>query len=119
VMPTLCEIAGIAKAENTDGISFLPSLTGKRQPKHEYLYWEFPEYGGQQAVRINQWKGMRKDILKGNMKIELFNLDNDILELTDLSSKYPEIIKQMEQIMVKEHVAAINERFKMKQLGDK
>jgi arylsulfatase len=52
VMPTLCEIAGVDAPEDTDGLSFLPSLTGNMQPKHEYLYWEFPEYGGQQAERI-------------------------------------------------------------------
>ena len=30
----------------TDGISFLPTLTGKKeQDIHDFLYWEFPEYG--------------------------------------------------------------------------
>jgi len=118
VMPTLCAIAGIAKPGNTDGISFLPTLTGKRQLKHEFLYWEYPEYGGQQAVRINQWKGMRKDIMKGNMKIELFNLDNDIREQSDVSAEHPEIVKQMEQVMIKEHVTAVQNCFRMKSLGD-
>lgn len=118
VMPTLREIAGLSKAKNADGISFLPSLTGMRQTKHDYLYWEYPEYGGQQAVRINQWKGMRKDILKGNMKIELFNLDNDPGEQNDVSAQHPEIVKQMEQVMIKEHVTAVLNCFRMKSLGD-
>ena len=118
VMPTLCEITGIKIPDYADGISFLPERTGRKQKQHPYLYWEFPEYGGQQAVRMGKWKGIRKDILTGNLKLELFNLETDIQELTDLSASYPEIVRQMEQIMVKEHVPATNELFRMKQLGD-
>ncbi len=60
VMPTLCEIAGVQPPVDADGISFLPELQGKEQKKHEYLYWEFPETGGQQAVRMGKWKGNQK-----------------------------------------------------------
>jgi arylsulfatase A-like enzyme len=118
VLPTFCEIAGIKIPKYADGISFLPELKGKQQQKHKYLYWEFPETGGQQAVRMKQWKGIRENISKGNLKIELFNLDNDIQEMNDVSAKYPEIVKQMERIMVKEHIPAVQDRFKMKALGD-
>ncbi len=117
-MPTLCDVTGIQTPSYADGISFLPELLGKKQKKHDYLYWEYPEYGGQQAVRMGNWKGMRKDIDKDNMKIELFNLDNDIQEQIDVAAEHPDIVKQMEEIMIKEHVPAINDRFKMKQLGD-
>ncbi len=65
VMPTLCEVAGIDAPADTDGISFLPALTGANQTAHEHLYWEFPSYGGQQAVRMGKWKGIRKNIFKG------------------------------------------------------
>ncbi len=119
VVPTLCEIAGVPVPEYADGISFLPTLSGKKQKKHEYLYWEYPEYGGQQAVRSGAWKGIRKDISKNNLKIELYNLEQDIRELNDISDQHPDIVKEMEQIMIKEHVTATNDRFKMKQLGDK
>ncbi len=50
-MPTLAEVAGTKSPENIDGISFLPTLLGKKkQAKHEYLYWEFHEQGGKIAV---------------------------------------------------------------------
>ena len=39
----------------------------------------------------------------GNLKIRLFNLDSDITEETDLSDKYPAIVKQIEEIMVRAH----------------
>lgn len=118
VLPTVCEIAGSGIPENTDGISFLPELKGEKQPEHRYLYWEFPESGGQQAVRIGQWKGIRQNIRKGNLAIELYDLEKDIRELNDISAKHPEIVKEMEQIMAKEHVPATQDIFKMKALGD-
>ncbi|MBI9061481.1 MAG: arylsulfatase, partial [Marinilabiliaceae bacterium] len=52
VMPTLCDVAEIQTPANADGMSFLPELLGEKQMQHEYLYWEFPEYGGQVAVRM-------------------------------------------------------------------
>ena len=118
VMPTLCEIAGIDSPEDTDGISFLPALTGAEQISHDHLYWEFPSYGGQQAVRLGKWKAIRNNIFKGNMAIELYNLEEDIQELNNVAADNPEIVKQIEEIMVKEHVTAVSERFRMKELGD-
>ena len=52
------------------------------------------------------------------MKIELYNLEEDIQELNDVSEDHPEIIEQMKEIMIKEHTPASSDRFKMKQLGD-
>lgn len=118
VMPTLCEIAGVDAPEDTDGISFLPALIGDNQTAHEHLYWEFPSYGGQQAVRMGKWKAIRKNIFKGNMDLELYNLEEDIQEQTNIAAQHPEIVKQMEAIMVKEHVPAESKRFHIKELGD-
>ena len=57
IMPTFCEIAKV-ECPTTDGISFLPELLGKKQNKHDFLYWEFPDSGGQKAVRMGKWKGL-------------------------------------------------------------
>jgi arylsulfatase len=118
VMPTLCEIAEIDAPKGIDGISFLPSLLGEEQTSHDHLYWEFPSYSGQQAVRMGKWKGIRKNIFKGNMTIELYNLEDDIQEQNDVAAENPEVVKQIEEIMKKEHVTAKSERFRMKELGD-
>ena len=104
VLPTFCEVTEIPVPEDTDGISFLPALIGKEQTNHDYLYWEFPSYTGQQAVRMGKWKAIRQNIFKGNMDIELYNLENDIREQNNIASEHPEIIKQMEEIMINEHV---------------
>lgn len=118
VLPTFCDLVNIKTPDYADGISFLPELKGNKQKKHKYLYWEFPETGGQQAIRMLNWKGIRPNINKGNMKIELFNLETDLQELTDVSSSNPDVVKQMEQIMINEHVPAANQRFRMKTIGD-
>ena len=47
----------------------LYELFGNKQEPHEFLYWEFPSYKGQQAVRLGKWKGIRKDIFDGNHEI--------------------------------------------------
>ena len=64
VMPTVADLAGVQAPEQIDGISFLPTLLGQRnQKKHNYLYWEFHEQGGRQAIRKEDWKLVRYKVL--------------------------------------------------------
>jgi len=119
VLPTVCDIVGVDAPKDIDGISFKQALLGKEQKPHDYLYWEFPSYNGQQAVRMGKWKGIRKDIFKGNLTLELYNLDVDIEEQNNISEQHPDIVKKIEEIMLKEHQPAENIKFRIKQLGDK
>ncbi|NQU87524.1 MAG: arylsulfatase [Mariniphaga sp.] len=120
VLPTLCELVNSEPPNNIDGISFLPTLLGKdNQKEHKFLYWEFPESGGQQAVRMGKWKGIRKNILKDSMQVQLYNLEDDIKEQINIAHKYPEIVKPIEGIFKKEHTPAEIERFNMPQLENK
>ena len=118
LMPSICDIIGIDPPADIDGLSFKPALLGQKQEQHEFLYWEFPSYSGQQALRIGKWKGIRKDIFGGNLEIELYDLDMDIEEKLDVSDEHPEIIQMMESIMEQEHEPAANAKFKFDQLGD-
>jgi arylsulfatase len=119
VMPTLGELVNEKVPDDIDGISFLPTLFGnENQQNHEFLYWEFPSYQGQQAVRMGDWKGIRKNIFKGNMTLELYNLKNDPTETTDVALKFPEIVSKIETIMKNEHTPAELDKFKIKELGD-
>lgn len=121
ILPTLTEVAGAETPENIDGISFLPTLKGEpnNQKEHEFLYWEFPSYGGQQAVRLGKWKGVRKNIISdGNLKIELYNLEEDIREENNVADQHPEIVNRIREIMKEEHSVPELSRFKMEALGD-
>lgn len=91
------------KEKNTDGISFLPTLKGKKQSKkHDYLYWEFHELGGRQAIRQGDWKLIAQNVGDPQKTtFELYNLKNDIHEDNDLSTQYPKIVEKMKKEMAK------------------
>ncbi len=104
ILPTLCEIANVQAPDGVDGISLLPTLNGKgEQQKHEFLYWEFPAYGGQQAVRFGDYKAVRQNmLLKDNstpLTIELYNLSQDQGEQHDVASDHPQIVARAEKLM--------------------
>lgn len=101
LMPTACELAGIAAPEGGDGISYLPTLLGKSpQAEHEYLYWEFKEQGGKQGVRLGPYKGVRLGTIKNpEGPIELYDLRTDIGEQKNIAAEHPEIVARIEKIM--------------------
>ena len=111
-MPTLLELVGApgTAPQDIDGISFAPTLLGRTQPERPFLYREFPSYGGQQSVRIGDWKGVRQNLnpkkKKGaqpDLHIQLFNLKSDPAESHDVAADHPDIIADMERRMKQEH----------------
>jgi arylsulfatase len=103
VLPTLLEAAGAVRRipAGIDGLSYLPTLLGTgRQPEHEYLYMEFPAYGGQQMVRFSNWKGVGQGLLQNpDAPIELYDLAGDVGEKIDLAPKNPELVEGIRRIM--------------------
>lgn len=102
ILPTLSDIAQLEPQKKLDGISFLPTLEGKSeaQEQHDYLYWEFHERGGRLAVRKGDWKAVKYKVLKESSRpLELYNLKEDIGEVNDLAEEYPDIVKEMEEIL--------------------
>jgi arylsulfatase len=96
LLPTLCEISHIDKPQHCDGISFAPTLLGASgQPQHEYLYWEFPAYGVQQAVRSGNWKAVRSGVDRGDPPFELYDLSNDISEQYNIAADHPDIVRRI------------------------
>ncbi|MCL4107791.1 UNVERIFIED_CONTAM: hypothetical protein GTU68_027176 [Idotea baltica] len=119
VMPTFCEIAGAETPSNTDGISFLDAMTMEgEQKEHEYMYWEYPEYGGQVAVRMGKWKILWKDMKKGNKEVEVYNLEDDLEELNNIADQHPELVTKLYEIIKKEHETPEIERFRMEALEE-
>lgn len=112
---TLAEIAGVDYAKGTDGVSILPTLLGQgeRQQKHEFLFWDFGGYGGQTAVRMGQWKGIRKNQRRNkDAPLEVYDLQDDVGESKDLAAERPEITRQLEAIIRRERVQPVLEKFR-------
>ena len=104
-LPTACDVAGIEAPANIDGISFLPELMGEEQPEHEAMYWEFISQGGKQAVRKDNWKLVKLDVLDPQKtRMELYNLETDRAEENDVSEKYPEVLAEMEKLLETERI---------------
>lgn len=101
VYPTLADVSEIKVSGDIDGISFLPTLLADaNQKKHDYLYWEFHERGGRQAVRKGIWKAVKYNVLKDPYaKIELFDLSKDIGEEQNVADDHPAQVAEMTRIM--------------------
>ena len=100
-LPTLMEAVGGREtvSDEVDGISMLATLEGKKQAEREYLYREFPSYGGQQTIRVGDWKAVRQNMSKGNLNIELYNIADDISEKNDVAEDNPAVVAQLEKMM--------------------
>ncbi|RCS53049.1 arylsulfatase [Bremerella cremea] len=120
LMPTFAEIAGVKTPKGIDGISLVPELLGKDQPQHDYLYWEFRAYGGQQAVRMGDWKAIRQNMMRPRQpnagKLELYNLKDDPSESKDVAAEHPEIVAKAEAAMKEAHTPS--KLFPIPMLGD-
>jgi arylsulfatase A-like enzyme len=99
MLPTFCDIAEISTPPDIDGISILPTLLSKNQRKHDFLYWEFTEQGGKQAIRRGDYKAVKLDVLENpDSKIQLYNLANDLQEEKNIADQHPEIIKEIRML---------------------
>jgi arylsulfatase A-like enzyme len=112
-LPTLLEMIGAeAKTPNgIDGISFAPTLLGTQQEPRAFLYREAAGYGGQQSVRMGDWKAIRRNVNPGVKAkeqkpggIELYNLAKDPAETTDVAAQNPEVVMRLLTIMQEQHV---------------
>lgn len=111
-LPTACDIAGAEPPKGLDGISVLPVLRGEKLLLERYLYWEFHERGFTQAVRLNNWKAVRKG---ATQPIELYDLAADIGETSNVADKHPDVVAKIEAFMAQartesEHWPALERR---------
>lgn len=102
---TLVDLTKMPSQIKTDGISYLPTLLGKEQKVHEFMYWEFFEEGGKQGVLIDQnWKCIRLFVNDSTKtKIELYDLKNDLGEEKNVADKFPEITAKAIKVINEQH----------------
>lgn len=124
-LPTCCELAGQPVPEDIDGISYLPELLGRSQRTHDYLYWEFFEHNGRQAIRQDNWKMVRLNVNSYTTKegyladvnpsnIKLYDLSTNIGEsdTQNLVSSHPDKAEELKSLMDQAHVYSPHFRFR-------
>lgn len=113
VMPTFAELAGVEVPEGLDGISIVPTLTGKgNQPEHEYLYWTWKGANGKgYSMRVGDWKGIVKSCndtvnLRPSLDDEmlLFNVVADPFEMKDRSAERVDLVSAFKQLIATKNV---------------
>jgi arylsulfatase A-like enzyme len=93
-LPTACDLAGVDTPKGLDGLSIVPTLTGKgEQRRHEFLYWEFHEGGTKQAVRHGDWKAIRQ---APGRPLELYDVAADPGEAKDVAAQNPAVVAKIE-----------------------
>ncbi|GBD36275.1 Arylsulfatase [bacterium HR36] len=102
VLPTLADLAGAKPPEGLDGVSLVPTLLGKEREQRppRYLYWEFYERGGAQAVRWGKWKGVCKPFWG---RLELYDLESDPGESGDLAEQHPDVVAKLQALLKEAH----------------
>ena len=121
MLATFSEVAGYQLPQEQDGVSILPTLLGKEnQKEHEFLFWEFPSYGGQVAIRMGDWKVVRQHLKddKEEATLELYNLRSDPLEMTNVAEEYPDILKKAAGIFKEERTSPELDNFKIPALAN-
>ncbi len=96
MFPTFAELAGVEVPGTCDGISLVPALLGKEQPRHRHLYWEFHEGRSKQAVRMGKWKAVR---LGPSRPIELYDMETDIGERHNVADEHPAVVARVKSIL--------------------
>ena len=111
LLPTVADLSNTELTAETDGISLKPTLLGlESQKQHTHLCWYFGEQGGKKAALKWPWKliqlntgGDKKAKKKLLMARELYNLETDIGEEINLADKQPEIVAELEKLLLESY----------------
>jgi arylsulfatase A-like enzyme len=92
--PTLLQIAGqpLRPEQHLDGVTFIPALKGFPDSGRP-LFWHYPHYSNQGAPPYGTIRTRNMKLIEWyeDMRVELFNLQQDPSEKQDLAAGQPEI----------------------------
>lgn len=118
VLPTIAELTTTPATKDTDGLSIVPELlgeaaAGRPQSTHEYLYWEL---GNQVAVRAENWKAIQPNPKR---PWELYNLDADVSETTDLAAAHPDVLARLKAYADEAHQPVVEGTFHNREIHER
>jgi arylsulfatase A-like enzyme len=101
IMATFVDITGakyplVIRGERVvpyEGESLLPVFNNAAQPRKKPLFWQWSKG---KAVLKGKWK-----LVAWEEKWELFDMEKDKTETTDLSDKYPEVVDELKELHTK------------------
>lgn len=103
IMPTVLEVTGTSAASQpipTDGHSLAAAFRGEDLADHEALFFD---HAKGRALRQGKWKLVtEKGGKKSTPKWELYNLDKDPLELTNMAKKLPGKVQELSDLWQRE-----------------
>jgi len=116
VMPTLLGLMGLKAPSRVTGKNFWPLVTGDTRNIHDYVV---QTYGWVGVVRNHEWayseiwkpEASQTEFCKYpgaspmTYQPQLYNLDSDPKELTDVAYKHPDVARQM-SAKLKEYIAS-------------
>jgi arylsulfatase A-like enzyme len=99
--PTFCDAAGLQAPPELDGESLWHTLMdGDARRREKPMLWVFPEYGGQVAVRIGDYKVVRQRLkTRRPGDWEVYDLANDAAEQNDLAAERGDVIAQAKALL--------------------
>jgi len=117
-LPTLLDFAGATNLvpQTADGISLKPTLLGQSQAARPFLYREFHGAGGQQSVRVGDWKLLHRSLVDTPKKpaqptTELYNLATDPSEKENVAAANPDMVAKLQKIMDQQHTPSAEFKF--------
>jgi arylsulfatase A-like enzyme len=112
-VPTFTEMAGLPAPAVMDGVSLMPSLTGKGRQQQSNVYVEYnvggrtpkypdfvPQHRGRirnqmQMVRYGKYVGVRYDVKSAGDDFEIYDVESDPQQVKNLASSMPDMQKRM------------------------
>jgi arylsulfatase A-like enzyme len=105
IFPTICDAAGLPRPDGLDGESLWAVLTAERKSleSRKPMIWVFPEYGGQVAVRLGDFKLVRQRLSTLSPgRWEVYDLAHDAGEAHDLAADQADLVAEAEAILRRE-----------------